>query len=105
MTTGDPDAVAFDYLIGDASLVGRGLGTRMIWEFCRDVLRRDYPAAVHFLASPSHRNARSLRVLAKCGFTAGRWIEDPGGPERAARYRDRLHPRCAPLARLTPYPG
>ncbi len=80
-TTGDPDAVAFDYLIGDASLAGRGLGTRMIWEFCRDVLRRDYPDAVHFLASPSHRNARSLRVLAKCGFTAGRSIEDPGGPE------------------------
>ncbi len=55
----------------------------MIWEFCRDVLRRDYPDAEHFLASPSHRNLASLRVLAKCGFTQGLWIDDlrrPGEP-------------------------
>ena len=77
--TGYPDAVAFDYLIGEKCLVGRGIGTRMIWEFCRDVLLRDYPDAEHFLASPSYRNARSLRVLAKCGFSAGRRI--PGSPE------------------------
>jgi RimJ/RimL family protein N-acetyltransferase/8-oxo-dGTP pyrophosphatase MutT (NUDIX family) len=78
--TQDPDAVAFDYAIGEPGRVGRGLGTRMVWEFCRDVLRRDYPDAVHFLASPSHRNAASLRVLAKCGFTQGLWIDDLGRP-------------------------
>ncbi|MGI8578520.1 MAG: hypothetical protein ACR2KG_11565, partial [Nocardioidaceae bacterium] len=30
---------------------------------------------------PSHRNTRSLRVLEKCGFTQGLWIDglsDPG---------------------------
>lgn len=78
--TGDPGAIAFDYLIGDESLVGRGIGTRMIWEFCRDVLRPDHPEAEHFLASPSYRNARSLRALAKCGFTAGRRIAGSSGP-------------------------
>jgi aminoglycoside 6'-N-acetyltransferase len=73
--TGYPDAVGFDYAIGEAGLVDRGLGTRATWEFCRDVLRRDYPAVEHFLASPSHRNVASLRVLAKCGFVAGDRIE------------------------------
>ncbi|MPZ94778.1 MAG: GNAT family N-acetyltransferase [Propionibacteriales bacterium] len=75
---GDPEAVAFDYLIGDQSLVGGGLGTRVVWTFCRDVLRRDYPDAPRFVASPDHRNAISLRVLAKCGFTEGLWIDVPG---------------------------
>lgn len=85
--TGDPDAVGFDYLIGEASYVARGLGTRMVWQFCRDVLRPGYPHAVHFVASPSERNHASLRVLAKCGFTAGRRIEgaeplcEAAGPE------------------------
>lgn len=69
--TGDPDAVGFDYLIGDPALIGRGVGTRMIWEFCRDVLRREYPSAPRFLASPDPRNLRSLRVLDKCGFARG----------------------------------
>lgn len=83
---GDPRAVGFDYAIGEAHLVGRGIGTRMIWEFCRDVLRRDYPDAAHLLASPSHRNAASLRALAKCGFTQGLWIDAVGradGPSDA----------------------
>lgn len=78
--TGDPEAVAFDYLLGEPRLVGRGLGTRMVWELCRDVLRRDHPDAVHHLASPSHRNIASLRVLEKCGFTQGLWIDEPAGP-------------------------
>jgi RimJ/RimL family protein N-acetyltransferase len=78
--TRDPDAVGFDYVIGEGDLVNRGLGTRMIWEFCRDVLHRDYPDADHLLASPSHRNVRSLRALAKCGFTQGLWIDAVGPP-------------------------
>jgi RimJ/RimL family protein N-acetyltransferase len=73
--TGDPDAVAFDYVLGDPALGGVGLGTRMVGELCRDVLRRDHPDAVHLIASPSHRNAPSLRVLEKCGFTQGVWID------------------------------
>jgi len=79
--TRDPDAVGFDYVIGEGDLVNRGLGTRMIWEFCRDVLHRDYPDADHLLASPSHRNVRSLRALAKCGFTQGLWIDAVGPPD------------------------
>lgn len=73
-----PDAVAFDYLIGEPGLVSRGIGTGMVGAFLREVLCRDYPDARHFVASPDHRNAVSLRVLEKLGFTQGLWIQLPG---------------------------
>jgi RimJ/RimL family protein N-acetyltransferase len=69
--TGFTDAVGFDYLIGEPQLTGRGLGTRMIWEFLRDVVAPAYPDAPTFLASPDPDNATSLRALAKCGFAIG----------------------------------
>jgi aminoglycoside 6'-N-acetyltransferase len=72
-----PDAVGFDYLIGDPAYVGRGLGTRMVWTMVRDVLVTTYPDIDQFIASPDHRNAASLRALAKCGFAAGDWIDMP----------------------------
>jgi len=71
----DLAAIAFDYLIGEADLVDRGIGTQMVTAFCRDVLCRDYPDAPRFVASPDVRNARSIRVLEKCGFTPGLWIQ------------------------------
>ena len=71
----DLEAVAFDYLIGEPDLVDRGIGTQMITAFCREVLCRDYPDAPRFVASPDVRNARSIRVLEKCGFTQGLWIQ------------------------------
>ncbi len=71
----DPQAIAFDYLIGVPDLVDRGVGTRMIGAFCRDVLCRDHPEAPRFVASPDVRNKRSIRALEKCGFTQGLWIQ------------------------------
>jgi 8-oxo-dGTP pyrophosphatase MutT (NUDIX family)/RimJ/RimL family protein N-acetyltransferase len=81
--TGEPEAVAFDYLIGEPDLVGKGLGTRMIWEFVRDVLVPGYPEAPRFLASPELGNVASLRALAKCGFSRGAEIVLPaeGDPD------------------------
>jgi aminoglycoside 6'-N-acetyltransferase len=75
--TGEPDAVAFDFLIGEPELTGKGLGTRMIWEFLRDVVRPHYPDAPRFLASPDPLNTASLRTLAKCGFRRGAEIVVP----------------------------
>lgn len=77
----DPQAAAFDYLIGDPMFVGRGFGTRMIRAFCHEVMCRDHPDAPRFVASPDVRNARSIRVLEKCGFTPGLWIQ----PESVSR--------------------
>ena len=47
----------------------------MIWAFMRDVLCAQWPDAPRFLASPSHRNRRSIRVLEVCGLQQGRWID------------------------------
>ncbi len=77
IATGAPDAIGFDYAIGEASLVGRGIGTRVLWLFLRDVVRPNYPEAVTYFAAPDHRNAVSLRVLDKLGFEQGLWFDEP----------------------------
>lgn len=71
----DPEAVGFDYLIGEASLVGRGIGTRAVRAFLCEVLCRDYPDGPRFVACTDHRNVVSLRVLEKLGFSQGLWIQ------------------------------
>ena len=76
LLTAKPDAVGFDYLVGDPSWVGRGIGTRMLWTYLRDVVRPHYPAARELFAAPDHRNAASLRVLDKLGFVRGLWFDE-----------------------------
>jgi 8-oxo-dGTP pyrophosphatase MutT (NUDIX family) len=82
--TGELQAIGFDYLIGEPEVIGRGLGTRMIWEYVRDVLVPGYPEAPTFLASPAEGNGASLRALAKCGFAAGRRIDVPADGRQPA---------------------
>jgi 8-oxo-dGTP pyrophosphatase MutT (NUDIX family) len=84
LKTRDPDAVAFDYVIGETDLVHRGWGRTMIWCFLRDILCQEYPDAPRFLASPDHRNHRSIRVLEACGFEPGLWIDVPATGGRSA---------------------
>ena len=71
----DPEAIAFDFLIGEPEFVDKGIGPQMITAYCRDVLTKDYPAAPRFIASPDARNKRSIRTLEKCGFVQGLWIQ------------------------------
>lgn len=77
LLTAKPDAVGFDYLIGDPGWVGSGVGTRMLWTYLRDVVRPHYPQARELFAAPDHRNAGSLRVLDKLGFSRGLWFDEP----------------------------
>ncbi len=79
LLTARPDAVGFDYLVGDPAWVGRGVGTRMLWTFLRDVLVPGYPQVREAFAAPDHRNAGSLRVLDKLGFVRGMWFDEPRG--------------------------
>jgi RimJ/RimL family protein N-acetyltransferase len=77
LLTARPEAVGFDYVVGDPGWVGRGAGTRLLWEYLRDVVRPHYADARTFFAAPDHRNAPSLRVLDKLGFERGLWFDEP----------------------------
>lgn len=74
-----PDAIGFDYAIGEPAFAGRGLGTSLLWVFLRDLVWPAYPGAREFFAAPDHRNEASLRVLDKLGFTRGLWFDEPAG--------------------------
>jgi aminoglycoside 6'-N-acetyltransferase len=72
----DPDAIGLDYAIGAAQWRGRGLGQRVIWCWMLHARTR-FPQARSYFAAPDHRNAASLRVLAKAGFVEGLWFDEP----------------------------
>lgn len=72
-----PDAIGFDYVIGEPAFVDRGLGTRLLWVFLRDIVVPAYAGVGELFAAPDHRNARSLRVLAKLGAKQGLWFDEP----------------------------
>jgi aminoglycoside 6'-N-acetyltransferase len=61
-----PADVGIDYAVGDASHVGRGVGTALIAELVR-LVRARYPRAA-VMADPDERNMASRRVLEKNGF-------------------------------------
>ncbi len=82
--SGAPDAVAIDYLLGVEALTGHGLGTKVIWQYLRDLVVPAHPDAPHAIANPDHHNPASLRALAKCGFSRGPKIDVPAAPGSAA---------------------
>lgn len=74
-----PDgAVELDYLIGDASLRGRGLGSRLIAGAVESTWAA-YPAAPAVLVAVVSANAASWRALEKAGFR--RVAEGPVEPD------------------------
>lgn len=77
LLTARPDAIGIDYALGEPAFVGRGLGTSLLWVFLRDIVWPAYPGVAEFFAAPDHRNAVSLRVLAKLGFVQGVWFDEP----------------------------
>ena len=71
-----PDAIGVDYAIGEVEWVGRGLGVQVLWAWMLRTRKR-FPDATTYFAAPDHRNAASLRVLAKAGFVEGVWFDQP----------------------------
>lgn len=69
-------SVGVDYVVGEAHLVGQGVGTTMLWVWLRSARRR-YRDATTCFAAPDHRNEASLRVLDKVGFERGTWFDEP----------------------------
>ena len=84
VVTARPDDVGFDYAIGEPAWAGRGIGTRMLWQFLCGVVAPAYPRARHYFAAPDHRNVVSLRVLDKLGFERGLWFDEPQAHGRAS---------------------
>ncbi|MEO5651559.1 MAG: GNAT family N-acetyltransferase [Marmoricola sp.] len=74
---GRPDAIGFDYLIGEPAFVGRGLGTQLLWVYLRDIVVPAYDGCRELFAAPDHRNTRSLRLLEKIGGSRGLWFDEP----------------------------
>ncbi len=77
LISGHPDAVGYDYVIGEPPFVGRGLGTKLLWVFLRDIVVPAYDVPAELFAAPDHRNTRSLRVLEKLGASKGLWFDEP----------------------------
>jgi aminoglycoside 6'-N-acetyltransferase len=77
------DLVSIDYLIGEVSHIGRGVGTLMIEKFVADVVRPLYPDAAGVSTSAETDNPASLGALRKAGFVPGDIITgEYGTPER-----------------------
>jgi aminoglycoside 6'-N-acetyltransferase len=79
-----------DYLLGDAGLIGRGLGTIAIGRFVDEIVfgLGPYPAVT---AGPDPENAASIRVLEKNGFAFVGDIETSEGPEHLMRRERQKH--------------
>jgi RimJ/RimL family protein N-acetyltransferase len=48
----------------------------MLWAWIERTRHR-FPQATTYFAAPDHRNAPSLRILAKAGFVEGVWFDEP----------------------------
>jgi aminoglycoside 6'-N-acetyltransferase len=71
----DPEAIGIDYALAK-EWSGRGFGGRVLWAWMQRARHR-FPAATAYFAAPDHRNAASLRMLAKLGFTEVLWFDEP----------------------------
>lgn len=83
------DAAGIDYLIGDVSRTGGGLGTRAIEKFTAQLLS-DWPDIGQVVVTPQQANRASCRALEKAGYTL-RWTgrldsDDPADAGTTALY-------------------
>jgi aminoglycoside 6'-N-acetyltransferase len=102
------DALTIDYLIGDPTRTGRGLGTEII-RFVTERTWHEHPAARAIVIAVHVDNRPSWRALEKAGFVrAGTGEMAPDNPidsrshhvYRLDRPADQLPPLAAPPSRL-----
>ena len=63
-----PGTVAMDLAIGEPTAVGRGVGRRVVLEFCHHVLRSVAPDSPEVWIDPDPRNERAVRCYRAAGF-------------------------------------
>jgi aminoglycoside 6'-N-acetyltransferase len=73
----EPNAAGIDLSIGEASLVGKGIGSSAIREFIRNVVSAE-PGITAIVTDPEERNGRSCRAFEKAGFIPLRTVELEG---------------------------
>lgn len=76
----DRSAAGIDYLIGDPSLRGQGVGPAMIRAFVDQVVFGTHPEWNQAAAGPYEANTASWRALEKAGFRFVGTVEDKEGP-------------------------
>jgi RimJ/RimL family protein N-acetyltransferase len=79
-----PGVAGVDLLIGEAELIGAGLGPRVLVQFARDIVfaQSGVDAVVATVEEP---NRRSWRAFEKAGFRRVRDVEEDGLPCRLMR--------------------
>ena len=65
---GVPRAAGIDYCIGEADLIGHGVGPRLIRTLVDTVVAPAVPDLDTVVGAPAARNQRSIRALEKAGF-------------------------------------
>ena len=70
--------VGIDQFIGEAALLGKGLGTEMVREFSNWLLT--HPDTERIITDPDPGNDRAIRCYRKAGFRDVRVVETPDGP-------------------------
>ena len=96
MGTSDLETAGVDILIGEAELVGRGLGTQILRRFVDDIVFAR-PETAACIADPGVANIASVRAFEKAGFRVERTFVDPSnGQTRAVVRRDRQGAQSAP---------
>jgi len=78
------EAAGIDLFIGEASMLGLGLGVRTVSRFVSDIGWNTFPEVDRYMAGPSVRNIRSRRTFERAGFVFVGEAEVPGEPDREA---------------------
>lgn len=78
----DPMAAGIDYLVGDVSRRGQGLGSAMVRTFVSEVVFGMHPDWTQACAAPLEANVASWRALEKAGFHFVGIVADKLGPGR-----------------------
>ena len=76
----EPTVAGIDYLVGDPSRRGTGVGSEMIRAFVTDVVFGLHPHWTQAAAAPYAANIASWRALEKAGFRFAGIVEDDHGP-------------------------
>ena len=73
-----PYSVGIDLFIGEDEFIGKGVGRKILSEFCKQIVRSAYSDVQFGVASPSIHNLSSIRAFEKAGFVKGEVLNLPG---------------------------